>query len=239
MKCQPACPSQNLGLRLRSFGKDIYASIRKSRTEAFAALFLLGVVIVETLAMTSSWKPMEDSLSSLIGINSQSFLYTIIFFLVLLLPVGGYFLICYLLKLWLGKQEYKTMDLVTQFAFLFIPLGVGLHFAHNIQHLLLESPIAIPATVRFLHNLGIGTSLSVNWNPSPLLGLQPIFFIQMGILLGGFGFTLYVIYRLLKRFQKPLYHIYKMTFAMSFYAIVVVLSAIYMLGLPMSGRHVH
>jgi hypothetical protein len=48
-----------------------------------------------------------------------------------------------------------------------------------------------------------------------------------------------VLYRLLKRFQKPLHHLYKMTFAMSLYAIVVVLSAIYMLGLPMSGRHVH
>jgi len=239
MKCQPACPSQNLGLRLRSFGKDIYAGFRKSRAEAFAALFLLGVVIVETLAMTSSWKPMEDSLSSLTGIHSQPFIYTIIFSMVLFLPVAGFFLICYLLKLWLGKNEYRTMDLVTQFAFLFIPLGVGLHFAHNIQHLLIESPIAVPATVRFLQNLGIGTSLSVNWNPSPLLGSEPIFFIQMSILLGGFVFTLSVLFRLLKRFQKPLYHIYKMTFAMSLYAIVIVLSAVYLLGLPMSGRHVH
>lgn len=130
-------------------------------------------------------------------------------------------------------------DLVTQFAFLFIPLGVGLHFAHNIQHLLIESPIAVPATVRFLQNLGIGTSLTVNWNPAPLLGLEPIFFIQMGILLIGFGFTLYVLYRLLKRYKKPLRHVYKMTLAMSLYAIVIVLSAVYMLGLPMSGRHVH
>ncbi len=239
MKCQPACPSQNIGLRLRSFGQDIYASFKKSRAEAFAALFLLGVVIVETLAMTSSWKPMEDSLSSMIGISSQSISYTIIFTLVLLLPIGIFYLICYLLKLWLGKHEYKMQDLVTQFAFLFIPLGVGLHFAHNIQHLLIESPIAVPATVRFLQNLGIGTSLTVNWNPAPLLGLEPIFFIQMGILLVGFGFTLYVLYRLLKRYKKPIRHVYKMTLAMSLYAIVIVLSAVYMLGLPMSGRHVH
>jgi ferredoxin len=239
MKCQPACPSKNIGLRLRSFGKDIYASFRKSRAEAFAALFLLGVVIVETLAMTSSWKPMEDSVSTLTGITSPTIVYSIVFTLVLLLPVGGFYLVCYLLRLWLGKNAYKTRDIVTPFAFLFIPLGVGLHFAHNIQHLLLESPIALPATIRFLQNLGIGTSLSVNWNPAPLLGLQPIFIIQMAILLGGFGFTLYVLYRLLKHFQKPLYHIYKMTVAMSLYAIVVVISAIYMLGLPMSGRHVH
>jgi hypothetical protein len=155
------------------------------------------------------------------------------------LPVGGFYLVCYLLRLWLGKNEYKMQDIITPFAFLFIPLGVGIHFAHNIQHLLTESPIAIPATLRFLQNLGIGTLLSVNWNPAPLLGPQPIFFIQMNILLGGFGFTLYVLYRLLRHFQKPLYHIYKMIFAISLYAIVVVISAIYMLGLPMSGRHVH
>ncbi|MBC8412926.1 hypothetical protein H8E50_04565, partial [bacterium] len=119
------------------------------------------------------------------------------------------------------------------------PLGVGLHFAHNIQHLLIESPIALPATIRFLQNIGIGTSLSVNWNPAPLLSLQPIFFIQIAILIGGFIFTLYILYRLIRRFHKPLYHAYKMTLVMSLYAIVVVLSGIYLLGLPMSGRHVH
>lgn len=239
MKCEPACPSHNLSLRLRSFGKDIYASLRKSGAEALAALFLLGVVIVETLAMTSSWGPLKNSFSSLTGINTPSLVYTIVFVLVIAVPVAVFYSVCYLLKLWLGKNEYKTQDLVKDFAFLFIPLGVGLHFAHNIQHLLIESPIAVPATIRFLQNIGIGTSLSVNWNPSPLLGLQPIFFIQMGILTTGFVFTLYVLYRLLKRFQKPLYHVYKMTLAMSLYAVVIVLSAVYLLGLPMSGRHVH
>jgi hypothetical protein len=239
MKCEPVCPSHNLSLRIRAFGKDIYTSIHKSSTEAIAALFLLGVVIVETLAMTSSWEPLKESFSSLTGITAPTLVYTIVFTAVLLIPVAIFYMTCYLLKLWLGKNEYRTNGLAKDFAFLFIPLGIGLHFAHNIQHLLIESPIAIPATIRFLQNIGIGTSLSLNWNPSPLLGLQPIFFIQMTILLGGFIFTLYVLYRLLRRFRKPLYHVYKMTFAMSLYAIVIVLSAIYMLGLPMSGRHVH
>jgi polyferredoxin len=239
MKCQPACPSQNLSLRLRTFGKDIYASLRKSKAEAIAALLLLGVVIVETLAMTSSWEPLKNSFSSLSGITAPSVVYTLVFSLVLLIPVGIFYLICYLLKLWLGKRDYRTQDLMKDFAFLFIPMGVGLHFAHNIQHLLLESPIALPATIRFLQNVGIGASLSPNWNPSPLLGLETIFFIQMGILVTGFVFTLYVLFRLLRRYQKPLYHMYKMTIAMSLYALVIVLSSIYMLGLPMSGRHVH
>jgi polyferredoxin len=239
MKCQPACPSQNLSLRLRSFGKDIYASLRKSKAEAIAALLLLGVVIVETLAMTSSWEPLKVGFSSVTGITAPSLVYTIIFTAVLLIPVAIFYLICYLLKIWLGKRDYKTQDLVKDFAFLFIPMGVGLHFAHNIQHFLIESPIALPATIRFLQNIGIGASLSADWNPSPLLGLETIYFIQMSILATGFGLTLYVLYRLLRRYQKPLYHMYKMTLVMSLYALVVVLSSIYMLGLPMSGRHVH
>ena len=239
MKCEPVCPSHNLSLRIRSFGKDLYTSIHKSTAEAIAALFLLGVVIVETLAMTSSWEPLKTSFSLLTGITAPTLVYSIVFTAVLLIPVLVFYLTCYLLKLWIGKNEYKTNDLAKNFAFLFIPLGIGLHFAHNIQHLLIESPIAVPATIRFLQNIGIATSLSVNWNPSPLLGLQAIFFIQMTILLGGFIFTLFILYKLLRRFQKPLHDVYKMIFVMSLYAIVIVLSGIYMLGLPMSGRHIH
>lgn len=239
MKCQPACPSSNLGLRLRTFGKDIYASIHKTTAEAMAVLFLLGVVVVETFAMTSYWQPLENNLSAMTGIDSSTMLYTIIFTMVTLLPVGVFYLICYLLKLWLGREQHRTQDLITEFAFLFIPLGIALHFAHNVQHLLMESPIAVPATLRFLHNLGITTSLSLNWNPPPLIGTELIFFIQMGIILTGLGFTIFIMYRLLRRFNRPLNHIYRITLAMSLYALVVVITSIYMLGLPMSGRHVH
>jgi hypothetical protein len=239
MKCQPACVSQNLGLRLRSFGKDIYSSLRKNTAEALAALFLLGVVIVETLAMTSSWQPLEQRVGEILGISSPSVIYTISFSLLILLPAGVFYLLCCLLRLWLGKETYKTKKIVTEFAFLFIPLGVALHFAHNIQHLLLESPIAVPATLRFLQNLGIGTSISPDWNPLPFMGLEPIFFIQIGIITLGFALTLYVLYRMLRRFQEPLRHTYKMAVAMSLYALVVVLSSIYLLGLSMGGRHIH
>lgn len=239
MKCQPACPSRNLSLRLRTFGKDIYDSLHKSCSEALASLFLLGVVIVETLAMTSSWRPLKATLGIWTGISSPALLYSIIFFFVVLLPVGIFYLICYILKLWLGKEQFRTQGLFTEFAFLFIPMGIALHLAHNIQHLFIEGPIVVPATVRFLQGIGIGTSLFLNWNPPPLLGLEPIFFIQMSIIVGGLGFTMFVMYRKLRRFRWPLKQAYKTVVVMSLYALIVVLTSIYMLGLPMSARHVH
>ncbi len=239
MQCRSACPSLNLGLRLRSFGKDIYARVHNSCTEAVASMLLMGVVIVETLAMTSSWQPLKDGLSALTGIDSQTAIYTIVFALVVLLPAGVFYLFCYLLRLWLGREGYTTRGLVTRLAFLFIPSGVALHLAHNIQHLFIEGPVAVPATLRFLQGLGIGRSLPLNWNPSPLMGLEPIFFIQMGIIIVGLGLTFFVMYRMLRGLNWSFRATYKTAVVMSSYALIVVLTSIYMLGLPMSARHVH
>jgi hypothetical protein len=61
----------------------------------------------------------------------------------------------------------------------------------------------------------------------------------MSIVMAGFGLTMFVLYRLLRRYQKPLKHTFKMVTVMSLYALLVVLSSIYILGLPMGGRHIH
>jgi hypothetical protein len=55
----------------------------------------------------------------------------------------------------------------------------------------------------------------------------------------GMVLSFLFLYRVLKKVEKPLCKNYKTAAAMSFYALVVVLSSIYMLGLPMDGRHVH
>ncbi|GBE00440.1 putative electron transport protein YccM [bacterium BMS3Abin07] len=238
MKCSTACPSSNLSLRLRTFGKDIYSGIRKSSMESAASLFLLGIVIVETLAMTSVWQPMEETLKGITGISSGSFTYSLLFSIIVSLPAVIFYLLCYLLKLITGKK-YKTNDLATTFAFVFIPLGIALHLAHNMQHLFIEGPIAVPATIRLLQHLGIGTSLQINWNPSPLMGIESIFFLQMTILIAGLAFSIVFLYRTLRRFRRPLNHIYKTATVMIVYALVVSLTSIYMLGLPMNGRHIH
>ena len=238
MKCQEACPNKNLGLRFRTFGKDIYASVKKAPMEAVASIFLLGIVIVETLAMTSVWQPLEKFTKVSLGINSGPVAFSVLFFIVVLLPIGIFAMLSYVLKIFLGK-EYKVHEIITTFAFVFIPIGVALHLAHNMQHLFNEGPIVIPATMRLLQNLGIGTSLSLNWNPAPLFGMETVFMLQMVTLLTGMVLSFLFLYRVLRKVGKPLCQTYKTAAAMSFYALVVVLSSIYMLGLPMNSRHMH
>jgi hypothetical protein len=61
----------------------------------------------------------------------------------------------------------------------------------------------------------------------------------MAVIVAAFAFTFYVLYRVLGRLRLPWRQLYKMTVVMSLYALVVVLTSVYVLGLPMSGRHMH
>ncbi|MGD8352463.1 MAG: 4Fe-4S binding protein, partial [Nitrospirota bacterium] len=239
MKCLPACPSANLSLRLRPLGSDLYARRTRTTSEAVASVLLLGVIVVETLSMTSVWEPLKAWVGSLAGLDSQAAAYTATFALTVALPVLGFALACWGLSAWLGKRDYPVRDLVVDFAFIYIPLGVSLHLAHNLQHLFMEGPVAVPATIRLLQEAGVGASWFVNWNPQALFGAKALFALQMAIVGAGLGVTLYSLHQVLRRLGAPLGSLYKMASVAALYALVVILSNIYLLGLPMSGRHVH
>ncbi len=239
MKCLPACPKGNLTLMLKPMGSDLASTRRRPTSEALASLFLLGVIAVETLAMTSAWGPLKASVGEALGTGQGIATYLLVFSSIVVLPVALFYGLCHALRFWLRSGRYTVRGLVAEFAFVFIPLGISLHLAHNVQHLLIEGPVAVPATLRALEGAGIGTASLINWNPLPVLGLKPLFFIQAGIIGGGMVLTLSILYRFLRRLDAPPGHLCRMTAAMSVYAIVVVLASIYVLGLPMSGRHIH
>jgi Fe-S-cluster-containing hydrogenase component 2 len=239
MKCIPACPYGNLTLRFRGFGSDLFHRAGRTASEALASLLLLGVIIIEVLSMTSLWEPLKAQVSAVTGIQSAGVVYLLLFAGVIGLPAALFYSLCWLLKRWLRADGYRVRDLATAFALTFIPLGVSLHLAHNVQHMLIEGSIAVPATMRLLQMAGLSTSVFVNFNTHPFLGIEPIYFIQMAIILAGLGLTLFILYRLLQRFMAPLPHLYKMATAMSIFILTVLLPSIYIMGVPMAGRHVH
>ncbi len=239
MKCIDACPSGNLSLKLRPAGTELVRPARrKAPIQALASLLLLGVIIVETIAMTSAWVPLKNTVSDLLGGASDTLSYIIVFSVVVLLPLIVFYLFSWLLSFWVGKEKANAVNVLSDFAIVFIPIGISLHLAHNIQHLLMEGAIAIPATLRVLDGMGINQSF-INWNPIPPLGFETLFIIQMGIIISGFIFTKWLLYKKLRQHKEPLADLYKYSTAMSLYAITVIVSIIYVLGLPMSGRHVH
>ena len=238
MKCISACPTGNMSLKLKPAGSELVQPARKAPIQALASLLLLGVIIVETLAMTSAWGPLKSMTSTMLGGVSDTISYITVFSVVVLLPLIVFYMFSWLLSLWVGREKANAANVLSDFAVVFIPLGISLHLAHNIQHLLMEGAIAIPATLRIVESIGISMSF-INWNPTPLLGFESLFMIQMSIIVSGFLFTMWLLYRKLRQHREPLANLYKYSTAMSVYAITVIISIIYLLGLPMGGRHVH
>ncbi|NOY64507.1 MAG: hypothetical protein GXO97_03810 [Nitrospirae bacterium] len=159
--------------------------------------------------------------------------------LVISLPAVVFLIACYGLSKWMGRNELSTGVLLRNFAFAFIPLGIGLHLAHNLRHLFVEGPIAVPATARLLQKAGVFDAVFMNWNPSPLLGGSLMFLLQIVTVITGFVFTLYLLYRIMKRLRISMDGLLKTLFVMTLYAVMTVSITFYMIGLPMSGRHVH
>ncbi|RMG02694.1 MAG: 4Fe-4S binding protein [Nitrospirae bacterium] len=238
MKCLPSCPSGNLSLKYRGFGRDILDGIRRSPVEAVASLMLFGLVLYETLAMTTALPAIKGFVSTHLSVESDTLLTAIIYLVVIAVPSLIFGSLCYGLSRWLGGR-YTTWQLVKEYAFSFIPLGIGLHLAHNLSHLFTEAPVAVPATIRFLGKAGLMDTAGINWNPLPPVGAEWIFLLQMLTIIVGFLSTIFLLYKTTKRLEIGVSGVLKTAIVMTTFAIISVSITFYMIGLPMNGRHVH
>jgi len=240
MKCLHSCPGNNLSIKYRGFGRDIINGMRRSSIEAMASLILFGIVLFETLSMTSAFPQIKKYLAGLLGIyTSGTTIFSITYIIIITLPALLFIIFCYGLSRWIVKEEISAKLLIKELAFPFIPLGIGLHLAHNMNHLFVEAPVAVPATIRLLRKVGLFSSYSINWNPMPIIGSKLAFTLQMLSIVSGFIFALYLLYKTLKRLNITFYSMAKIALTMVIYAVITVTVTFYMIGLPMNGRHIH
>ena len=126
---------------------------------------------------------------------------------------------------------------VVQFAYMFIPVGLSMHLAHNFSHLFKEGPGIVPAVQRALiEHAGLKLS-GPDWNVTPLMGAEPIFWLQMAVFVILNIFLLYAGYRIAVRHygQKALKAYVPMVLLAVFFMVINA----YILGQPMALRHTH
>ena len=118
---------------------------------------------------------------------------------------------------------------------MFIPVGLSMHLAHNINHLFKEGPEIVPAVERLTNTLaGIGTP---DWSVTPLMGSEAIFWLQMAIFLIMNAFSLYAGYRIaVKNYGDKALRAF---IPMAILAVSLMVVNAYILGQPMSMRHHH
>jgi hypothetical protein len=244
-ECVRSCPDQNIALRLRSFGKDLWASSKRVFDEAYLALVLVGVTTILTAQMQSSWSPWISGLAKVIPSDIRVLMRPVTyltlaesatFFIgsLLLFPALGF------LAAWAatrtGGAETTAKKTFTQFAYMFVPVGLAMHLAHNVSHLITEAPSVVPAFQRAVARYMPLSAGAPNWQFRPLMAGESVYWLEMLLILLGFVVSLFIGHRLTMNFadrQKA----GRGFIPFAALSLIFTLVNMYLLNQPMGARH--
>ena len=245
-ECIKSCSQDNIVIRFRSFAKDLWVSSKGYLDEALLAMVLVGITIVVTGEMVAPWHGWMDIVGKMLSFDTfgivshaarekATFLFAMTVGSLIIPP-----LLLLLASLMVRKGTVPDSPLTlkqtfVQFAYMFIPVGLSMHLAHNINHLVKEGPEIVPAVERVLGNLtGAGEP---DWVVAPLMGNESIFWLQMIIILIMNIFSLYAGYRIAVRYygNKAL----RAFIPMAILAVIFIAINAFILGQPMAMRHTH
>lgn len=247
-ECIKSCSRDNIVIRFRSFAKDLWVSAKGYMDEAYLAMVLAGVSIVVTAEMVEPWHLWIDAVgkmlpSGMFGVLSHSAAEKAVTSLVMVVGslIAPSLLLCMaavlVRKLAGTESPFSIRQTFVQFAYMFIPVGLSMHLAHNISHLVKEGPGIIPAFQRLgAEYAGLHIS-DIDWTVAPLMGNEAIFWLQMLLLLVLNIFSLYAGYRIaLRHYGDKALRAY---IPMAVLALLFMVLNAYILGQPMALRHTH
>jgi hypothetical protein len=248
MECVKGCPMNNMALRARPFGADLWGSGKRQFDEAYLAAAMLGVATVVTAAMLAPWQAWMVGLGRLLPVNPIRWMRPITYlslvdsavFFAVALAVGPGLVLA---AAWLAERRVPAVERLglrrafTTFAYAVVPLGLAMHLAHNLEHLLVEGPAAVPALQRTAARfLGFATG-DPDWRIGPLVAPDLIPWLQLAVLLALFGVGLAVAHRLTRTtYDDP---VTAARAAVPLFLLLALVTAINIaiLAQPMGARH--
>jgi hypothetical protein len=225
LDCVRACRYDNLALRTQPIGHDLarFRSHRTSLDEATTVAAILGVSLLQTVVMLNAWAAWQ----------AGPLLYTTIF---LVFGVGIPLGLLAVLSLLASRGEGTAASLRT-YAYAFLPLGLGLHAAHNFHHLFGESGAlwtglrAWAANVTGWELAGTASGAASGTNANGL------FFLQWLALAGGLYLAWQVSAHLTARHATSRAGALRMAVPIQLFAVAYTVLNILVLASPMAHRH--
>jgi hypothetical protein len=246
-ECVRSCPNDNLALRFRSFGKDLWASRRRSLDEAYLSVVLVGVTTILTAQMLMAWGGWVSAMAKLIPVDIRLLMKPVTYLTVtesaafflgslILFPVLGLLAALAATRI-LGDEKRTAGKTFTHLAYMFLPVGLATHLAHNVSHLVTEGPGIVPALQRTVMRY---TSIQMgdpNWRFAPLMSADSVYGLEMLLILLGFVVSLVVGHRLAIAFFDRHANTGKALIPFVVLSLLFTVVNFYLLNQPMGARH--
>jgi hypothetical protein len=199
-ECLRGCGRANLGLRVQAFGTDLWTSTRRALDEAYLAIVIVGLALLVTAQMLPAWSAVATTLGGWLPSIVRQHLRPVTYLAMIdsaLLLAGSLAVAPLLLAAaaaWsrrlAGARAAGFRRTFVTFAYMLIPVGLGLHLAHNLGHLLLEGGGVVAALQRAV---GVFTPWSAgdpDWAALALAPASVVLVAQVAVLVALFLLSL-------------------------------------------------
>lgn len=246
-ECVKSCPADNIVLRFRSFGGDLWSSVRRSLDESYLALALVGLTTIVTAQMLSDWGKWISGLSRLLPLAVRALVKPVtyltltetllfVFVALLFVPLLGYLAAWTADRLTGGKGRGARRVFVV-LGYMFIPVGLAMHLSHNLSHLLMEGAGVAPGFQRLLSRFTFIGVAEPDWNVAPMVDPNIIYALQMALILIGLVFSIIAGTRLATKSLGAGKNTGKALVPFIALSLLFTLINLYMLNQPMGMRH--
>ncbi len=232
LDCARACPHNNVGLFVRSPGKEVTQPQRATWDRSMLYIALAFMALTNAFGMVPPVYGLLETVGgalSLFGPATEAITLLVVFgvgnlVLPLLLALSAAWL-----TLHLTRSKLSLREVVGAYAPAFVPLGFGVWLSHYLFHFLIGVWTIIPVAQEFFGMANPAYALGGVPPNSPALGI-----IETIALVGGFAASLYVAQRASLRLFKRQSLIAFIPWA--FLLLLMMLFGRWVMGLPMEMR---
>ena len=204
-ECIKACPYDNITMRFRPWGTDLWRRKRGRLDEAVAAIVIAGLVTTVSLFLVlflPSVKPVMDGLlpagtppNDWPRIASVALLFVIGVLATMLLMYG----FSYLSRLFSGMKEARTSTFFIHFAYALVPLGVMKFLSDILDHVFRTWGALFDVVKALFQDFPFNRVVPEEVTVNQLMTADQTYLFQVMLITTGFGLSLLVAYRLAKR----------------------------------------
>ncbi len=204
-ECIKACPYENITVRLRGWGHDLWARRKGKLDESVAAVILASLVTVVSLLLVIFLPKMHIFMSTILPagtppndwprIASIGFIYLGGIAVTLLLMYG----FSHLSRLFSGVKDTATRTFFIHFGYAVIPLGVMKFLSDILDHVFRTWGAVVDVTRALVQDFPLNRLMLEEITVKQLMSANQTYLLQLAMIGIGFGFSIYVAHKLAGR----------------------------------------
>jgi ferredoxin len=204
-ECIKACPSNNIMMRFRGWGHDLWARKKGRLDESIGSITIAGLVTTVSLFLVLYLPQLNIFMGTILPagvppndwprVASVGLLYLGGIAAALLLMYG----FSYLSRLFSGAKDISTKDFFVHFGYAVVPLGIMKFLSDIIDHVFRTWGAIVDVVRALLLDFPLNRLMAEEVTVKQLMSADQTYIVQLVLVGIGFAFSLYVAYKLAGR----------------------------------------